>query len=147
MKYSVFEQAGIEARAGIKVIDAAIDRLRAQRELLEVLESVVRQVLTVVPMSTEEIPAREPSAPAALPDAPAAEQAAVAGGLPEDALGAMRMDEWPADSPARDTPDTAASEPPPSLADLISHAKPQALREERWSAWPPDDERRIREVL
>ncbi|HTX41494.1 MAG TPA: hypothetical protein VMD25_06675 [Acidobacteriaceae bacterium] len=145
MKYSVFEQAGVEARAGIKEIDATIDRLKAQRELLEVLESVVRQVLTVVPMSTEVIPARAIETVAVVPDAPAAEQPPVAAAPPEGRSGALRMDEWPAGSPSRTPPDDASE--PPSLADLISHGKPQALREERWPTWPPDDERRIRDIL
>jgi len=57
MKSGVFEQAAMEARAGKKEIDAEINRLKARRELLEVLETLVRHVLAVVSMSTEAIPA------------------------------------------------------------------------------------------
>jgi hypothetical protein len=146
MKHSVFEQAGIEARVGIKEIDAMIDRLKAQRELLEVFDSVVRQVLTVVPMDTEPIPVAAPEKAPATPDPPAVQQPSVADALPEARSGSVRMDEWPGDAHDESTPDTAATEPP-SLADLISHGKPQALREERWPSWPPDDERRIRDIL
>jgi hypothetical protein len=53
MKYTALEQAAGEARAGIKEIDAEIDRLEAQRELLEVFEMLVCRVLTVLPMSAE----------------------------------------------------------------------------------------------
>lgn len=56
MRYTIFEQAASEARAGMKEIDAEIDRLKARRELLEVLETISRQLLTVVPMSAGPVP-------------------------------------------------------------------------------------------
>ena len=93
------------------------------------------------------IPAEETGNTRETQETPAAAQPSAGVAQQDGRIGSFRMDEWPADSPARDTPDAAASEPPPSLADLISHTKPQALREERWPSWPPDDERRIRELL
>lgn len=57
MKSLVFEQAAIEASAGKTEIDAEINRLKARRELLKVLDTLVRHVLAVASMSTEAIPA------------------------------------------------------------------------------------------
>jgi len=64
MRYTVFEQAASEARAGMKEIDAEIDRLKARRELLEVLETISRQLLTVVPMSAGPVPVAPGNKPA-----------------------------------------------------------------------------------
>ena len=64
MRYTVFEQAASEARAGMKEIDAEIDRLKARRELLEVLETISRQLLTVVPMSAGPVPITPGNKPA-----------------------------------------------------------------------------------
>jgi hypothetical protein len=59
MKYRLIEQAADEARAGIEELDAEIDRLSARRELLQVLEALVHQALTVLPTSADALPARE----------------------------------------------------------------------------------------
>jgi hypothetical protein len=56
MRSSVLQQAAAEARTGMREIDAEIDRLTAKRELLELLESTAREVLTVRPMSQDESP-------------------------------------------------------------------------------------------
>jgi hypothetical protein len=54
MRFSVFKQVAAEARTGMKEIDAEIDRLTAKRELLELLESTAREVLTLAPMPEDE---------------------------------------------------------------------------------------------
>lgn len=59
MKYRLIEQAADEARAGIEELDAEIDRLSARRELLQILDALVHQALTVLPMSAEALPAAE----------------------------------------------------------------------------------------
>jgi hypothetical protein len=59
MKYRLIEQAADEARAGIEELDAEIDRLSARRELLQVLDALVYQALTVLPMNAEALQAGE----------------------------------------------------------------------------------------
>jgi hypothetical protein len=83
MRYSVFEQAAAEARGGINEIDTEIDRLKARRELLEVLESIARQLLTVVPMTAGPVPVSGSTRAGAVSDAPVDEQPPMASGLPE----------------------------------------------------------------
>jgi len=83
MRQSVFEQAAAEARVGIVEIDAEIDRLKARRELLEVLESMARQLLTVVPMSTGPVPVAGAGKAGAASDAPAEDQPSLAAGRTE----------------------------------------------------------------
>jgi hypothetical protein len=99
MKYTVLEQAAAEARAGMKEIDAEIDRLKARRELLEVMETVVRQLLTVAPASSEAIPGTEGNKPGTTPDAPAAEPRPFAEGLAEGKSDSVRREESLAPAP------------------------------------------------
>lgn len=53
MKSGAFEQAAIEACAGKREIDAEINRLKVRRDLLELLETLVRNLLVVLSMRTE----------------------------------------------------------------------------------------------
>ncbi|HTV83452.1 MAG TPA: hypothetical protein VME18_12435 [Acidobacteriaceae bacterium] len=99
MKYTVLEQAAVEARAGMKEIDAEIDRLKARRELLEVMETVVRQLLAVAPVSSEAIPGTGSNKPGTTPDAPAADQHSFAEGLVEGESDSVRKEECLAPAP------------------------------------------------
>jgi hypothetical protein len=83
MRHIVFEQAAAEARVGISEIDAEIDRLKARRELLEVLETISRQLLTVMPMSIGPMPVRAGNNSAITIDTPGAEPSSVSMTLPE----------------------------------------------------------------
>ena len=118
MKYRVFEQAAAEARAEIQELDAEIDRLKAKRELLQVAEALLRQVLAAVPMSTDALPADEapppdPRAGEAIAEPPAREEA-----LPELDPGPLQRDEWLGSEPDYAT---AAAPPvvPSSSADML----------------------------
>lgn len=146
MNHRVFEMAAIEARAGITEIEAEIDRLKARRELLEVLESVVHQVLTVVPMTTDPIPAGRGNDAGAPPETPAREQPSFVDRSPERRSDSLQNVDWPPDNAAAAAPEAPATEQP-SLADLISQDKPHSLRDERWPTGSPIDPRRIRELL
>ena len=92
MRYSAFQQAAVEARAGINEIDAEIDRLKAKKELLEVLETLVRQVLAVQPVGAEATPVGGESKAVGARAATAAEPSA--GGLSEDKSDSPRSEEW-----------------------------------------------------
>lgn len=96
MKYSAFEQAAVEASAGIKEIDAEIDKLRARKELLEVLETLVHQLLTVLPRNAGAIPAGGSRPSGSAPDAPVPERSSFANELAEHKSDAPRNEEWPA---------------------------------------------------
>jgi len=89
MRCGVFEQAASEARTARKEIDAEIDRLQAHRELLEVLETVVRQVLAFVSVSTVAVPAARAAHAATGPDPSLAERAS--GPAPPAAAGQFSL--------------------------------------------------------
>ena len=90
MKYSAFEQAAVEASAGIKEIDAEIDKLRARKELLEVLETLVHQLLSVLPRNAAAVPVGKAF------DASVAEQPSFVSSAPEEESDSPRNEEWPA---------------------------------------------------
>ncbi len=83
MRFAVFEQAASEARAGMKEIDAEIDRLKARRELLEVLETISRQLLTVVPMNAGPVPVGGGNKPPGNMDEPGADSSPLAKSAPD----------------------------------------------------------------
>lgn len=95
MKYIALEQAAGEARAGIKEIDAEIDRLEAQRELLEVFEMLVCRVLTVLPMGAETNSACRRNSPGTKSVASVAEKPAFADSPPEGNSDLRRRQERP----------------------------------------------------
>lgn len=131
MKYSAFEQAAAEARAGIREIDAEIDRLKAHRELLEVFDTLARQVLTVLPMSSETTPSRPGAAPVGKFGAPGAGQPAHADGVPMGGSESLRREEQPPESPIQET--SAASEARQiPRADSPSQEEPRPIRSEGW---------------
>lgn len=77
MKYSAFEQAALEAKAGLQEIDAQIERLQAKRDMLEMLQRSARQLLAEEPIRPETFSAAEDDqayrsfeAPAFVPTAP-----------------------------------------------------------------------------
>lgn len=105
MKYSVFEEAAVEAGAGLQEVDAEIEQLVARRQALEskkvLLDTLVNQLMLVLPAGHRERTAEPSVEPlddaAALPDAPAARLFPVIPGgqdprLKEEAL----KDDWAA---------------------------------------------------
>jgi len=124
MKSAVFERAVLEARNGIREIDAEIDRLKAHRELLEVFETLSRQLLTVVPMGAD--PAALPGPAAKKSDPPAPPPPSTGGTLPNRESTSPREHEPPAESPSGSSPDAPAAgqplplDPSPSASNLYS---------------------------
>jgi hypothetical protein len=143
MRYSAFEQAAVEASAGVKEIDAEIKRLKVKRDLLETL---VHQLLTVLPASTEAVPADGGNRAGTTPDNPAAEQPSFANGVAEAKSDSSGQEEWPTESASGTPPDAPADEQP-SYTDLLSQNKPYSLRNEGWPASSPVDQRGIRQLL
>jgi hypothetical protein len=94
MKYSAFEQAAIEASAGLKEIDAEFEQLEARKQSLEskreLLETLVHQLLMVLPSN------QAFSADAAASGAPAAKASSFSNGAPEGKSFSQRKEEWPA---------------------------------------------------
>ncbi|HTV82740.1 MAG TPA: hypothetical protein VME18_08835 [Acidobacteriaceae bacterium] len=88
MRYSVFEQAAIEASAGLKEIDVEIEQLDTKKQSLEakreLLETLVHQLWVVLPMSNQGSPAD------------AADKAGVASNAPEAKAFSPRKEDWPA---------------------------------------------------
>lgn len=80
MKYSVFEEAAVEAGAGLQEVDAEIEKLVARRQALEskkeLLDTLVSQLMLVLPAGHRDRSADPVAEPlddaAALPEAPAA---------------------------------------------------------------------------
>ena len=67
MKREVFEQAAIEANAGLDEIDAEIQQLEARKQSLlvnrELLHTVGRQMLSVLSVISGAVPAKSGAAP------------------------------------------------------------------------------------
>ncbi len=89
MKYSAFEQAAIEASAGLKEIDAEFEQLEARKQTLEskreLLETLVHQLLLVLPTAESDKAA-----------APAAKPSSFANATPDAKSFSQRKEEWPA---------------------------------------------------
>jgi hypothetical protein len=145
MKYSAFEGAAAEASAGVKEIDAEINRLLAKRDLLERL---AHQLLSVLASSTEAIPADGDDKAGAMPDDPAAQQPSYSNGVAEAKFNSIGQEEWPASSVAGSAsePDEAATEQP-SYSDHLTQSKPYSLRNEGWPASSAVDQRGLRQLL
>lgn len=146
MEYRVFEQAAAEVRAGIQELDAEVSRLTAKRASLQVLEALLRQALTVVPVSSESIPDEEGNHAATPPENPVAERPSWAGSLPEGDSESLQKEKSPTESPGGATAETPADERP-SLADLLSRERPYSLRKDGWPAISPIDPHEIRKRL
>jgi hypothetical protein len=90
MKYTVLENAAVEASTGLHEIDAEIDQIEAAKVSLrakrESLETVGRQLFTVLSALSEEQTAEEAGESGALTGAPAPEPAALADAQPEAGL-------------------------------------------------------------
>lgn len=96
MKYSAFEQAALEASAGLREIDAEIERLKAKKEALELLQASARQLLASEPAKVETFPAIEATpAPKAVYESPF-EQPAYAHRAPEPVAPSSAKEEWTA---------------------------------------------------
>ena len=143
MRYSAFEQAAVEASAGVKEIDAEMSRLKVKRELLQTL---VHQLLSVLPANTEPIPADGGNRAGTAPDHPVAEQPSYANGMGEGQPYSNGQEEAPASSAAGTAPDASAAEQP-SYADLLAQGKPYSLRNEGWPSSSSVDQRGIRQLL
>lgn len=123
MKYSAFEQAAVEASTGVKEIDAEMERLKAKRELLE---SLLHQLLSVLPKKGEAGPSDGGSF----------------GGLTESEPSAR--EQWGSFVSA------SAAEAPveqPVLADAQAEEKPASFRKGDWPNFSSNDSRGIRERL
>lgn len=150
MKPSAFELAAIEARDGVKDIDAELERLNARKQALEakreLLESLARQLLAVAPTGAEANAADQGSQSGTSSEAPKAVQPAIAQGVPKSIPPSARKDEWSlyiaasaqADSPEADQP---------SVVDLLSQGKGKSIRAEGFPTIAPANGRGIREVL
>jgi hypothetical protein len=92
MKYSAFEQAAIEASAGLKEIDAEIEQIELQKHTLaekrELLESLVHQLLMVLPTRGGAF-ASDPAEP------PAARPSSFLNSAADKPF-SVRKEEWPA---------------------------------------------------
>jgi hypothetical protein len=153
MKNGVFEQAAVEASAGLKEIDAEIDRIEARKESLlanrQLLQEVGRQLCTV--MSVISVDAPKEQAHEAAPaheeaEAVPAEQILAAVAEPEQEAHPVHEEE------AQElTPVGAAAEAPeaeaPTFADLLSQSKPYSLRNDGWPAATPVAQRTLRSLL
>lgn len=91
MKYSAFEQAAIEASAGLKEIDAEFEQLEARKQTLEskreLLETLVHQLLLVLPTAESDkggVLAGTPAKSSSFASAPDAKSFS------------QRKEEWPA---------------------------------------------------
>ena len=154
MKNGVFEQAAIEASAGLKDIDAQIEQIEARKEELlanrDLLESVGRQLCTMLSMAPAHAPAEEAyESDAAAPEEPVAEHAEpifAATDEPEAEAHPVQEEE-----PQECAPVAAAAETPagdaPSFADLLSQSKPYSLRNDGWPAATPVGQRTLRSLL
>lgn len=96
MKYSAFEQAALEASAGLKEIDAEIERLKAKREMLELLERSARHILAAEPAKVEALPANEPSQTGVIAYEAPFEQPTFGNRLQERNSSSNGKDEWSA---------------------------------------------------
>jgi hypothetical protein len=146
MKHRVFAQAAAEARVEIQELDAEVSRLTAKRASLQVLEALLRQALTVAPISTESISDVEGNNAAAPPETPVAERPSWAESLPEGDSDSIQKEESPTESPGGAPAETPADERP-SLADLLSRERPYSLRKDGWPATSPIDPHEIRKRL
>jgi hypothetical protein len=143
MKYSAFAEAAVEATAGMKEIDAEIERLTAKRD---VLEALAHQLLMIVPEHAAANRGDEGDHAGMTPGYPAAEQPSYANGAAEDHSYSAQHGEWQASSAGATTQDAPAAEQPLS-ADYLSQAKPYSLRTDGWPASSAVDQRGIRNLL
>jgi len=96
MKYSAFEQAALEASAGLKEIDAEIERLKAKKEALELLQASARQLLATEPLKIEAFPANEGNRSSLVAYEPAVEPPSFASPVPERSSSSSAQEEWSA---------------------------------------------------
>jgi hypothetical protein len=100
MKYSAFEQAAIEASAGLKEIDAEFEQLEARKQALEskreLLETLVHQLLMVLPTSNQSFPADGSEKPGPLTAASTTKPSSFATGASDSKSFSLRKEEWPA---------------------------------------------------
>lgn len=101
MKYIVFEQAAVEASAGLQEVDAEIEELVARKQSLEskkdLLDTLVHQLKLVLPAGHREYSTELPDEAAALPDGPAARLfPVIPGGQDPKFKDEKSKDEWSA---------------------------------------------------
>ncbi|MGA7884961.1 MAG: hypothetical protein WCA44_04400 [Acidobacteriaceae bacterium] len=150
MKYDALQQAAVEASSELRKIVAELDQLEARRIGLqarrEALNSIGRQLMTVMSMISAEAPTDEPVTVASAPELPASEPTIQAAALPEPEPEPFPEEEAPALAPA----DNAADRPAvkwPSFADLLAQGKPSTLRDEGWRAVPPATHLELRALV
>jgi hypothetical protein len=167
MKNTIFEQAALEAGAGLKELDAQFDQFEARREELlahrDLLESVGRQLFTVISMApdgstahAEHMTHTEHTRVATDPveEHDTNHEAALA---PEERVPFSFVDAHPEEmdehvpveataSAAEETADAPAPEPP-TFAELLSQSKPYSLRNDGWPAATPVASRTLRSLL
>lgn len=151
MRYSTFEQAAVEASAGVNAIDAEIQRLKVKRDLLA---TIAQQLSAILPAIAEAFPESEGGQAPAMPEHAAGEHAASANGTGDSWSSSMQQegDPSPAYSAAPSSGDAAqGQEAPatrePSFADLLAQSKTFSLRNEGWPNSSAVDQRGLRQLL
>jgi hypothetical protein len=167
MKNTIFEQAALEAGAGLKELDAQFDQLEAKKEELlahrDLLESVGRHLFTVISMApngtTDHAAHTDHTEYAAEPAVAVEAHDAIheAAPAPEERVPFSFVDVHPEEtdehvpveetaSAAEETADAPATEPP-TFAELLSQTKPYSLRNDGWPAATPVASRTLRSLL
>jgi len=150
MNYNVIEQAAVEASNGLKDIDTELEQLAARKDSLlgnrETLETLGRQLFTVLSMISDAAPAEKASEAALTPEQPAAEPVSFADAHSEATSDPLPQEEATDSSPVVAAPETPAEEAP-SFAELLSQSKPYSLRNDGWPAAAPVAQRTLRSLL
>jgi hypothetical protein len=99
MKYSVFEEAAVEAGGGLQEVDAELAQLSARRQSLEskkeLLDTLVQHLTMVLPAGHRECSSERMDDAAELPDPPSAKLfPVIAGGQDPRLKDEKFKDEW-----------------------------------------------------
>ena len=145
MNTSVLQQAAVEASAALEEIEAEIDQLESRKEFLQaqrdVLDSIGRQLCTVLSMIDAEASAVEAQDVAPAPEPVLSEAMLDAAYQPESAPEPAPRDEVAAtDAESHRVPDAV-----PTFADLASLTRPFSQRAKGWPSTSTGVVRMLRE--
>lgn len=150
MNPSAFELAALEARDAVKDIDAEIERLSARKQSLEakkeVLESLARQLLAVLPTNAEASADDRASQSGTPSESPQTAAAPFAQAPAKGRSCAARKDEWSLYIAGSTRPEEPEADQA-SVSDLLSESKPRSMRAEGWPTSSPVNGRGIRGVF
>lgn len=153
MRYSTFEQAAVEASAGVKEIDAEMQRLKAKRDLLA---TIAQQLTAVLPAIAEAFPASsEANQASMLPASVPSEQPSYSNGAADSNSYPAHQDQWSSHASADSAPVAYSAAPEsevtakqePSFSDLLAQSKTFSLRNEGWPNSSAVDQRGLRQLL